>query len=89
MAYPTINTAATALGLHPTALVTQFQRLERDIGTVLFVRATPVAPMRPTARGAALIAALERPDVKALAPAVADAPPCQGQRRSRTPHRTP
>lgn len=64
MAFPTINAAADHLGAHQAALVRQFQHLERDIGAPLFHRATHTQPQRPTARGAALLRALARPDIR-------------------------
>jgi hypothetical protein len=67
MAFPTIKQAARHLGAHPSALISQFQRLERDIGAVLYHRAAPGQPMHPTERGTALLHALNQPEVKALA----------------------
>lgn len=55
MAYPAIGTAARQIGAHPSALIHQFQRLERDIGATLYHRSSPGHPMRPTARGIALL----------------------------------
>jgi hypothetical protein len=66
MTFPTIEAAATCLGAHQSALVHQFKRLERDIGTKLYHRSTPRQPMRPTPRGTALLKALKRPDIQAL-----------------------
>jgi hypothetical protein len=68
----------------PSALIHQFQRLERDIGATLYHRSSPGHPMRPTARGNALLQALGHPAVRALAPSQRDAsqpagldpPPC-------------
>jgi hypothetical protein len=84
MAYPAIGTAARQIGAHPSALIHQFQRLERDIGAMLYHRSSPGHPMRPTARGNALLQALGQPAVRALAPPQPDAsqpadqdpPPC-------------
>jgi len=67
MAYPTIEAAATSLRTHQSALIHQFRRLERDIGAMLYQPSAPGQPMRPTRRGAALLAALARPDIQALA----------------------
>ena len=66
MAHTSLNTAASHLSIHISALVLQIQRLEADIGAPLLHRATPIRPMRPTNRGAALLEALTKPHVKAL-----------------------
>ena len=66
MTYPSLNAAAGPLGVHISALVTQMQRLEADIGAPLFDRGTPGQPMRPTARGTALLDALNQPHVQQL-----------------------
>jgi DNA-binding transcriptional ArsR family regulator len=67
MTFPTIEAAASHLGAHQSALVHQFRRLERDIGARLYQPAAPGQPMRPTRRGAALLAALARPGIQGLA----------------------
>jgi DNA-binding transcriptional LysR family regulator len=54
MACPAIGAAAGQIGAHPSALIHQFQRLERDIGATLYHRSSPGHPIRPTARGNAL-----------------------------------
>jgi hypothetical protein len=51
MTFPTLKAAAEHLGAHPTTLVTQFQRLERDVGTPLYHRATPRPPATPHTSG--------------------------------------
>ena len=66
-AFPTIEAAAAHLSAHQSALVHQFRRLERDIGARLYHPSAPRQPMRPTRRGAALLQALCRPDIEALA----------------------
>ena len=48
MACPAIGAAARQIGAHPSALIHQFQRLERDIGATLYHRSSPGHPMRPT-----------------------------------------
>jgi hypothetical protein len=54
----------------------QFRRLEHNIGARLYRRFTPRQPMRPTQRGTALLHALSRPDIQALAAAqAAEQPP--------------
>lgn len=68
MACPAIGAAARQIGAHPSALIHQFQRLERDIGATLYHRSSPGHPMRPTPRGNALLQALEHPAVRAIAP---------------------
>ena len=77
MACPAIGTAARQIGAHPSALIHQFQRPERDIGATLYHRSSPGHPMRPTARGTALLQALDQPAVRALAP-----PPQAARRRT-------
>ncbi len=67
MTYPTIQAAATHLRTHQSALIHQFRRLERDIGTALYQPSAPCQPMRPTRRGTALLTAIARPDIQALA----------------------
>ena len=74
MTFPTIEAAATSLGAHQSALVHQLRRLERDIGATLYHPSTPRQSMRPTRRGAALLHALDRPDVQALLRAHASDP---------------
>jgi hypothetical protein len=74
MTFPTIDTAAASLGTHQSALVHQFKRLERDVGAKLYHPSTPRQAMRPTRRGAALLRALDRPDVRALLDAQAPDP---------------
>jgi hypothetical protein len=64
--HPSLNLAATAIDVETSTLVQQVHRLEHDIGTTLLDRATPTTPMRPTKRGAALLADLQRPDIAAL-----------------------
>lgn len=66
MTFPTLTAAAEHLGAHPTALVTQFQRLERDIGAPLYHRATPGQPLRTTPQGRSLLRVLGRPDIHGL-----------------------
>lgn len=66
MAFPSLNTAAAYLGAHPNALVTQFQRLEADIGGSLFERGALGRPHRPTPRGKRLLDVLGRSHVQAL-----------------------
>ncbi|GGM88147.1 TniQ family protein [Dactylosporangium sucinum] len=66
MAHPSLTTAAGHLGVHISALVTQLQRLERDIGTPLFHRGTRNQPMRPTEHGAKLLDTLNQPQIHAL-----------------------
>src|SRR5262249_19786775 len=66
MTFPTIEAAADSIGAHQSALVHQFRRLERDIGAKLYYRSPPRQAMRPARRGAALLQALDRPDVRVL-----------------------
>jgi DNA-binding transcriptional ArsR family regulator len=69
MAFPTIAAAAARLRICPSALSHQLRRLERDIGARLYQPATSRRPWRPTPRGAALLTALARPGIQALAAA--------------------
>lgn len=67
MAFPSITTAEHCLGGHRSlALVTQFQRLEADIGAELFHRSAFGKPHRPTQRGQALLEALDQRHVRSL-----------------------
>nr|WSW58150.1 TniQ family protein [Streptomyces sp. NBC_00998] len=82
MMFPTSSATAHYLNLMPSALVTQFNRLEEDIGAPLFVRSVRHAPQRPTKRGAALLKDLERSDVqelmqRALGSTIDPTPPAQ------------
>ena len=85
MAYPTIAAAAASLRIYPSALSHQLRRLERDIGAKLYQPATTRRPWQPTRRGAALLTALARPDVQALA--AAHAPDLSGPASSRSRYR--
>ena len=85
MASPTIAAAAAGLRICPSALSHQLRRLEGDIGGKLYQPATSRRPWRPTRRGAALLTALARPGIQALA--TAHAPDVSGPARSRTPYR--
>ncbi len=72
MDYPNLAAAGHALGIVPSALVVQLQRLEAAIGARLFNRSDKHIggkPMSPTLRGNDLLAALARPEIQALAPA--------------------
>lgn len=72
MTYPSLTQAGIGMAISVRTLVTQFHRLERDIGAPLYHRTPPGRPagtgaqQRPTARGAALIHALAQPEIKAL-----------------------
>ncbi|MEU6922809.1 hypothetical protein [Streptomyces sp. NPDC046631] len=66
MRFPSLDSAAHHLKAEPNALVTQFQRLERDIGTTLFDRAAFGRPQRPTKQGRRLLRGLETHRVQAL-----------------------
>ena len=85
MTSPTIAAAAAGLRICPSALSHQLRRLERDIGAKLYQPATSRRPWRPTRRGAALLTALARPGIQALA--AAHAPDVSGPARSRSPYR--
>jgi DNA-binding transcriptional ArsR family regulator len=85
MTSPTIAAAATRLRICPSALSHQLRRLERDIGARLYQPATSRRPWRPTRRGAALLTALARPGIQALA--AAHAPDVSGPAGSRSRYR--
>lgn len=85
MAYPTIAAAAASLRICPSALSHQFRRLEHDIGARLYQPATTRRPWQPTRRGAALLTALARPGIQALA--AVHAPQISGPASSRSRYR--
>jgi hypothetical protein len=58
--YRTLSEAAERLGITQSALVTQINRLELDIGGRLLERAERGRPMRPTLLGEQVVAALQR-----------------------------
>ena len=58
--YRTLSEAAGRLGITQSALVTQINRLERDIGGLLLERAERGRPMSPTPLGEQVVAALHR-----------------------------
>jgi hypothetical protein len=64
MAFPNLQTAADYLGAHQSALVTQFQRLEADIGETLFPRSAFGRTQRPTPQGQALLRRLSTKPVQ-------------------------
>jgi hypothetical protein len=65
--YPSMNSAAQALGLHTQNLNLQLQRLEADIGARLLQRAPHrYAPMTPTRRGQRLLDDLDQPAIREL-----------------------
>ncbi|MFE1836474.1 TniQ family protein [Streptomyces sviceus] len=66
MAFPSLETAASYLKAERSALVTQFQRLERDLGTDLFHRSAFNKPQRPSARGQVLLRDLAHERVQEL-----------------------
>ncbi|MCX4734696.1 LysR family transcriptional regulator [Streptomyces sp. NBC_01363] len=60
MPYPTVTEAARALGIHQSTLVTQINRLERDLGRPLIERAERGRRMRPTRFGRSVAAAVRK-----------------------------
>lgn len=56
--YPTIGKAAKALSIHPSALVIQINRLERDLGKTLLERAERGRAMKLTPFGKRVVAAV-------------------------------
>ncbi|MFF2861778.1 TniQ family protein [Streptomyces rubiginosohelvolus] len=56
--YPTIGEAAKALSIHPSALVIQINRLERDLGKTLLERAVRGRAMKLTSFGKKIVAAV-------------------------------
>jgi DNA-binding transcriptional ArsR family regulator len=87
MAFPTIAAAAAGMRICSSALSHQLRRLERDTGAKLYQPATSRPPWRPTRRGAALLTALARPGIQALA--TAHAPDVSGPARRRYRDRMP
>ncbi len=66
-AYPSVNTAATALGLFQQNLFLQLDRLEADVGTALIHRTGHrYQPMTLTARGRRLLRHLNQPAARQL-----------------------
>ncbi|GFJ93499.1 LysR family transcriptional regulator [Phytohabitans rumicis] len=92
IAYPSMNTAAAALGLHTQNLNLQIQRLETDIGGQLLQRAPHrYAPMVPTRRGQRLLDHLKQPAIRELLDRYADAnarPKCGPYKRSTSDNTT-
>jgi len=79
MALPSLDEADRHLGMRKSGLVTQLQRLERDIGEVLYNRCALGRPHTPTPRGRKLLQALDRPAtrklmIEALGPALEPIP---------------
>jgi hypothetical protein len=66
IAFPSMRAAATALPAPRPSLAAQIRRLEHDIGTPLYHRATPARPQHPTERGQQLLNDLTTPRVKTL-----------------------
>jgi len=66
MAFPSLETAAEYLDAHQSALVTQFRRLEADIGAKLFHRSAFGKPHQPTDRGRQLLNDLRQRNVWTL-----------------------
>jgi DNA-binding transcriptional LysR family regulator len=83
MAQNRITEAAEAIGINRTTLIEQLHRLEADLGTALFHRATADGqPHGPTRRGAALLQALATPHTQPLRQARAlSAPHCTSRPR--------
>jgi hypothetical protein len=63
--YRTLSEAAEHLGIEQTTLITQINRLERDIGGPLLQRAGGGRPMSPTALGEQVLAVLHRASLPA------------------------
>ena len=57
--YPSLRAAARHLGFDLSRLIVQIDRIERDLGTRLLVRARPGHPMHLTADGTHLVAEIE------------------------------
>jgi len=67
LAYPSMNSAAKAMGLHMQNLNLQIQRLERDVGTPLLQRAPHrYAPMAATKHGQRILDHLAQPYIRDL-----------------------
>lgn len=57
--YPTLKIAAEELGIHQFTLVNQINRIERELGEKLLIRATRGWPMRLTPFGLEVVAAVD------------------------------
>lgn len=57
--YPTLTLAAQELGLNQFALVAQVNRIERDLGNAVLVRAVSGRPMQLTGFGAEVVTAVQ------------------------------
>lgn len=65
--YPSMNSAAQAMGLHTQNLILQLDRLETDVGAQLVHRAPHrYTPMLPTGDGRRLLNHLSKPEVREL-----------------------
>ena len=74
MTYPSMNSAAQAMGLHLQNRNLQIQRLEADIGTPILQRAPHrYTPMVPTRRGQLLLGHLTQSAIRDLLDRYADA----------------
>ena len=56
--HPTLTVAAEELGVHQFTLVNQINRIERELGTALLVRAERGRPMTLTDHGTRVVAAI-------------------------------
>lgn len=65
MALPSLDETDRYLGKRRSALTTQLQRLENDIGDTLYTRSAIGKPHTPTPRGRKLLHALQRPTTQA------------------------
>ncbi|MFF2378655.1 TniQ family protein [Streptomyces xiamenensis] len=66
MAFPNLTSAGTYLGADQSALTTQFQRLETNIGFTLFHRSSHTTPQHPTRQGKSLLRQLRTPPIQKL-----------------------
>ncbi|MET9296661.1 LysR family transcriptional regulator [Streptomyces sp. NPDC003077] len=79
-AYPRMREAAQALGINPSALVTQINRLERDFGQPLFERAERGRAMKLTSFGRRVSAAVQKVSVPVKPDQCGDLNECQVRR---------
>jgi Bacterial regulatory helix-turn-helix protein, lysR family len=66
--YPTLDDAASNLGIHLAPLTSQVRRIERDLGATLLARAERGRPMQLTTYGARVVAAIKTCERRAAGP---------------------
>ncbi|PPJ26490.1 hypothetical protein C5F51_20315 [Nocardia nova] len=76
MQFPMLKSAAPYLGISPSALANQLERLELDLGGPLFTRQAGALPQKPTPLGQALLTDLATAQVTACMLAALDTSDC-------------